>query len=222
MCVEVVLGEGDDAPLLVQVPRPDGRSVPPSNDRVRSRRAQFGALPGGGVTRSCWSPAHEKARAWLLGEIRAAGLTAWVDPAVHLWNRSLLENLLYGSDDSALAFISETIEQSNLTDVIKKLPNGLKTLLGESGALVSGGEGQRVRLARALVRPNVRLAILDEPFRGLGREQRRAGGGLHPFPRPLEERFVDVPLEAGIAPLHHEERGDDCDCETGELFAPPL
>ena len=36
--------------------------------------ARFGALPGGGVTRSCWSPPHEEARAWLLGEIRAAGL----------------------------------------------------------------------------------------------------------------------------------------------------
>jgi beta-ureidopropionase / N-carbamoyl-L-amino-acid hydrolase len=43
--------------------------------------ARFGALPGGGVTRSCWSPPHEEARAWLLGEIRAAGLSAWVDPA---------------------------------------------------------------------------------------------------------------------------------------------
>ena len=43
--------------------------------------AHFGALPGGGVTRSCWSPPHEEARAWLLGEIRAAGLAGWVDPA---------------------------------------------------------------------------------------------------------------------------------------------
>ena len=43
--------------------------------------ARFGALPGGGVTRHCWGPAHEQARAWLLGEIRAAGLTGWVDGA---------------------------------------------------------------------------------------------------------------------------------------------
>src|SRR5258705_9305677 len=43
--------------------------------------ARFGALPGGGVTRSCWSPPHEEARAWLLAEIRAAGLQGWVDPA---------------------------------------------------------------------------------------------------------------------------------------------
>jgi ATP-binding cassette subfamily B protein len=53
------------------------------------------------------------------------------------------------------------------------LPEGLQTRLGEGGGLVSGGEGQRVRLARALLRADVRLAILDEPFRGLDRERRR-------------------------------------------------
>ncbi|HEY2030797.1 MAG TPA: ABC transporter ATP-binding protein, partial [Myxococcales bacterium] len=53
------------------------------------------------------------------------------------------------------------------------LPDGLQTKLGEGGGLVSGGQGQRVRLARALLRPGVRLALLDEPFRGLDREKRR-------------------------------------------------
>ncbi len=43
--------------------------------------ARFGALPGGGVTRHCWGPAYEDARTWLLGEMRAAGLTSWVDGA---------------------------------------------------------------------------------------------------------------------------------------------
>src|SRR5207249_8550472 len=42
-----------------------------------------------------------------------------------------------------------------------------------NGGLLSGGEGQRVRLGRAILRPGVRLVILDEPFRGLDREQRR-------------------------------------------------
>jgi len=52
--------------------------------RLRSRvetLARFGALPAGGVTRPCWSTPHEEARAWLLAELRAAGLQAWVDPA---------------------------------------------------------------------------------------------------------------------------------------------
>ena len=57
--------------------------------------------------------------------------------------------------------------------MLERLPEGLDTQLGEGGGLVSGGEGQRVRLARALLRPGVRLVILDEPFRGLDIEQRR-------------------------------------------------
>jgi N-carbamoyl-L-amino-acid hydrolase len=43
--------------------------------------ARFGGLPGGGVTRMCWSPPYEAARAWLLDELKGAGLTTWVDRA---------------------------------------------------------------------------------------------------------------------------------------------
>ena len=73
--------------------------------------------------------------------------TVWVDPAVQIWNRSLLANLCYGARDGNAG--------------------------GEGGGLISGGEGQRVRLGRAFMRPRARLVILDEPFRGLDREKRR-------------------------------------------------
>ncbi len=102
---------------------------------------------------------------------------AWVDPAVQLWNRSLAENLLYGCEaedgegQNALA-LGGAIDSADLRQALEGLPDGLETLLGEGGALLSGGEGQRVRLGRALLRRGVRLVILDEPFRGLGREQR--------------------------------------------------
>jgi N-carbamoyl-L-amino-acid hydrolase len=43
--------------------------------------ARFGALPGGGVTRPAFSPPHEAARAWLVAQMREAGLHAWVDAA---------------------------------------------------------------------------------------------------------------------------------------------
>ena len=98
---------------------------------------------------------------------------AWVDPAVQLWNRPLLENLRYGLSDGGRVPLEDVIEAAELRRVLDRLPDGLKTPLGEGGGLVSGGEGQRVRLARALLRPDVRLAILDEPFRGLDFEQRR-------------------------------------------------
>jgi ATP-binding cassette subfamily B protein len=98
---------------------------------------------------------------------------AWVDPAVQLWNRSFIENLSYGADPGASLPVATAIDAADLHEVLEKLPDGLQTSLGEGGALVSGGEGQRVRLGRALLRGGVRLVILDEPFRGLGREQRR-------------------------------------------------
>jgi ABC-type bacteriocin/lantibiotic exporter with double-glycine peptidase domain len=97
--------------------------------------------------------------------------TAWVDPAVQLWNRTLLSNLTYGGTDS-LTPLQEMIAAADLRDLIERLPDGWQTYLGESGALLSGGEGQRVRLGRALKRNRARLVILDEPFRGLDRNAR--------------------------------------------------
>jgi ABC-type bacteriocin/lantibiotic exporter with double-glycine peptidase domain len=96
--------------------------------------------------------------------------TAWVDPAVQLWNRSLIENLEFGcSERTGLA---TRIALADLRSVIEQLPDGLQTTLGEGGTLVSGGEGQRVRFGRGLGRPDARLVILDEPFRGLERSRR--------------------------------------------------
>ncbi len=101
--------------------------------------------------------------------------TAWVDPAVQLWNRSLLDNLRYGAPQSAPdTALGLALEEADLLDILERLPDGLQTRLGEGGGLVSGGEGQRVRLGRALLRPDIRLVILDEPFRGLDRDKRRA------------------------------------------------
>ena len=97
--------------------------------------------------------------------------TAWVDPAVQLWNRTLLSNLNYGGEGSATP-LQEVIAAADLRDVLERLPDGLQTLVGESGALLSGGEGQRVRMGRAMKRKHARLVILDEPFRGLDRHTR--------------------------------------------------
>ena len=59
-----------------------------------------------------------------------------------------------------------------LRTVLESLPSGLQTELGENGGLVSGGEGQRVRLGRAFLHRDARLVLLDEPFRGLDRDKR--------------------------------------------------
>jgi ATP-binding cassette subfamily B protein len=104
---------------------------------------------------------------------RLRGETAWLDPDVRLWNRSLLGNLLYGNHPGDPTALAEVLHEADLLGVLAQLPDGLQTSLGEGGGRLSGGEGQRVRLGRALSRPRVRLVILDEPFRGLDRAQRR-------------------------------------------------
>ena len=97
--------------------------------------------------------------------------TAWVDPQTQLWNRAFLDNIRYGA--GAGGPVEEVLDKARLRGVIEKLPEGMQTPLGEGGALVSGGEGQRVRFGRALMKSGVRLAILDEPARGLDRDTRR-------------------------------------------------
>ncbi len=99
--------------------------------------------------------------------------TAWVDPEVQLWNRSLAENVRYGSGGVGGPGLGELCEAADLHALLPRLSDGLQTALGEAGGLVSGGEGQRVRLARAMARHEARLVVLDEPFRGLDGAQRR-------------------------------------------------
>ena len=98
--------------------------------------------------------------------------TVWIDPAVYLWNRSLADNLAFGLAATPEAF-GAVLDEAELGEVVRRLPEGLGTPLGEAGGLVSGGEGQRVRFGRGLLRERPRLVILDEPFRGLSRDQRQ-------------------------------------------------
>jgi ATP-binding cassette subfamily B protein len=107
----------------------------------------------------------------VLGTLRQQ--SAWVDPEIQIWNRSVLENLTYGNGQAAASEAWRAIELGRMRGLLERLKDGLQTSLGEGGGLVSGGEGERVRLGRALLRRGVRLVILDEAFRGLDREQRR-------------------------------------------------
>lgn len=99
--------------------------------------------------------------------------TAWVDPGIHLWNRTLLENLHYGHASASPNETSRILEDTDLFSVLENLPAGLQTVLGEGGGLVSGGEGQRIRFGRGLLQSKSRLVIFDEAFRGLDRQKRR-------------------------------------------------
>ena len=109
--------------------------------------------------------------------------TAWIDPQIHLFRASLLVNLAYGNDAQALTDLDAILEGADLANTLERLPHGLQTPLGEGGSLISGGEGQRTRMGRALGRSGVRLAVFDEPACGLDRHRRQS------FLRRARRRF---------------------------------
>jgi ATP-binding cassette subfamily B protein len=85
----------------------------------------------------------------------------------------LLENLRYGQEGERRP-VGEAVEAAELDEVLARLPMGLQTSVGAGGALLSGGEGQRVRLGRGICRGAPSLVILDEAFCGLERTRRSA------------------------------------------------
>jgi ATP-binding cassette subfamily B protein len=113
---------------------------------------------------------------------------AWIDPATQIWNKSLLVNLEYAASDADRPRAAGALDAAGLRPLLAKLPRGLQTALGEGGSLLSGGEGQRVRLGRAITQGGVRLALLDEPFRGVDRSRRSA------MLAEARERWRDVTL----------------------------
>jgi ATP-binding cassette subfamily B protein len=97
--------------------------------------------------------------------------TAWVDPSIQLFNVPMEENVRYASGGGDVARLPFALSEAELYEVLQRIPDS-QMPLGEGGGMLSGGEGQRVRLARALMQRGPRLVILDEAFRGMDREMR--------------------------------------------------
>ncbi len=103
------------------------------------------------------------------------GRTVWIEPGVQLWNRTFLENLIYGAErGGADRDLGAVLDACDLHSILRGLEDGLQTTIGDGGARLSGGEGQRLRIARGLLRHDAALVLLDEAFRGLERDVRRA------------------------------------------------
>ncbi len=90
-------------------------------------------------------------------------LISHVPQNIFLADTNILENITFGVEPQLVNMnkLNKVIEQSQLTNLINRLPNGIYTLIGERGVQISGGERQRIGIARALYK-NSELIIFDE------------------------------------------------------------
>lgn len=78
-----------------------------------------------------------------------------------LLKMSIYDNVRMGKKDASREEVMEALKNVQCEDIIEKLPNGMDTIIGTKGTYVSGGEAQRLSIARAMLK-NAPILILDE------------------------------------------------------------
>ena len=114
--------------------------------------------PSGGMITLDGVPLNAISTSWLREHI------AVVSQHPNLFDMSVTENIAYGANEDVGARVSveAAATAASVHDTISSLSNGYDTMVGESASLLSGGQAQRIAIARALVRSRARLLVLDE------------------------------------------------------------
>lgn len=86
---------------------------------------------------------------------------SFVFQSTKLFKGTLKENIVFGKEHVTQKDIDDAINYSQSRDIIENLPNGLNTIIGSKGTYLSGGEQQRIALARAILK-NAPIVLLDE------------------------------------------------------------
>ena len=78
-----------------------------------------------------------------------------------LFKTSIFENIRYGNPDATIEQVNRAVDLSQSREIIERLPQGLNTVIGAEGTYLSGGEQQRIVLARAILK-DAPIVVLDE------------------------------------------------------------
>jgi ATP-binding cassette subfamily C protein len=98
-------------------------------------------------------------------------MLAYVPQVIYLTDDTIEANIAFGENKESINYgrLQKAIEDAQLQPLIKRLPEGVKTLVGERGIRLSGGEKQRIAIARALYR-DAQVFIFDEATSALDNE----------------------------------------------------
>lgn len=88
---------------------------------------------------------------------------------VYLFQDSIANNIRYGKEDATQEEIERAARLANCYDFIMRMPDGFETIIGEGGSTLSGGEKQRISIARAILK-DAPIVLLDEATASLDPE----------------------------------------------------
>ena len=87
--------------------------------------------------------------------------TSFVFQNTRLFKKSILENVRYGTPEASIEKVNKALDLAQCREIIDRLPDDINTVIGTKGTYLSGGEQQRIVLARAILK-NAPIVVLDE------------------------------------------------------------